>query len=82
MKVKAKISGFDGTKSFAPGDDLAGDGEYLRSLLANSLADPIDEAAKAFVADKALMERHSQPELSAVTASSPKKPTTAKQGGK
>lgn len=49
MKCKALLDGFDGNKSYVPGDTLEGDSEHVRMLLFNNAAEPLDKEAKDFV---------------------------------
>jgi hypothetical protein len=58
MRIRALIGGNDGTQGFQPGDELTGDTEFNRRLLANGVAEPLDEQAQALLEKPELMERY------------------------
>lgn len=66
MRARVKIDGNDGITSYKAGDELARDGTYIRGLLVNGLAVPLDAEAEAIVASDTARERYHRPELRAV----------------
>jgi hypothetical protein len=52
MKLKAKFSGHDGEQQYEAGDTLEGNTEHNQRLLFNNAAEPLDQAAKDFVAKR------------------------------
>ncbi len=49
MKIRALINGNHGGGEFQAGDELAFDSDYIRKLLVNGLAEPLDEDAIGFM---------------------------------
>jgi hypothetical protein len=58
--------GNDGSKHCEAGTEYEGDGEWVRRLLVNGLAKPLDDAASKVAGDKAQQERYKNEELSAL----------------
>lgn len=58
MKARLLCEGNDGARHYAAGDEYTGDGEWIRRLLINGLAEPLDEQAKTLVATPAQVERY------------------------
>lgn len=50
MKIRTLISGNHGTGAFDVGVELDFDSDYVRKLLVNGLAEPLDEQAQNFLA--------------------------------
>ena len=67
MKAKLLCDGNDGSKSYVTGDTYEGDGEFIRKLLVNGLAEPLDAAAEKIVASDHQKERYRSTALSALT---------------
>jgi hypothetical protein len=68
MKSKVLVSGNDGHRAYEPGDELTVDSEHHRSLIANDLAEPLDEAAQKVAADPRQRARYATPALEALAA--------------
>jgi hypothetical protein len=71
MKSKCLISKcWDGAEGrYVRGDEVVGDSEFHRKLLINGAFEPLDDAAKAVVADKKQVARfHSKPYAAAMAA--------------
>lgn len=66
MKAIILSEGNDGHKSYKPGDEYVGDSEWLRKLLVNGLATPLDDEASKVIASNAQIERYGSAELVAV----------------
>lgn len=49
MRLKTKLSGFDGSRSYERGTELEGPSEHNLRLLFNGAAEPLDDEAKNFV---------------------------------
>lgn len=58
MKAKLLCDGNDGSKSYKAGDEYEGDGEFIRRMLVNGLADPLDDAAQKIVASDHQRDRY------------------------
>jgi hypothetical protein len=58
MRIRALIGGNNGSRSFQPGEELDGDTEFNRKLLANGVAEPLDEQAQALLEKPEVMERY------------------------
>ena len=58
MKAKLLCDGNDGSKSYAVGDTYEGDGEFIRKLLVNGLAEPLDAAAEKIAGNDYQKERY------------------------
>jgi hypothetical protein len=50
MRIRALINGNHGGGEFQAGDELPFDSDYIRKLLVNGLAEPLDEDAIGFMA--------------------------------
>lgn len=65
MKAKALCDGNDGVVAYKAGDELDRDGEHLRQLIVNGLAEPLDDTARELAADPKALERYASPVLQA-----------------
>lgn len=68
MRAKLLCSGNDGSRSYEAGDEYEGDGDWIRRLLVNDLATPLDAAALAIVESPEQQERHHSATLKASAA--------------
>lgn len=68
MKAKLLTGGNDGSKHYDAGDTYEGDGEWIRKLLVNGLADPLDDEAKAIAESEFQQQRHGSAALKAAAA--------------
>lgn len=48
MKVKTKLSGFDGVNQYEPGATLEGNSEHIQNLIISGAAEPLDKEAKEY----------------------------------
>lgn len=68
MRIRTLISGNHGGGSFEAGDELAFDSEYIRKLLVNGLAEPVDEDATLFMSQTDKHERYASASYQAIAA--------------
>jgi hypothetical protein len=58
MKAKLIGTGSDGSRSYNTGDECNHDSDWLRRMLVNGLAEPMDEAALSVIRSKDQIERY------------------------
>jgi hypothetical protein len=58
VKLQIRLSGTDGSKHYAEGDEYDGDSEWARRMLINGLALPLDDAALKIAASAHQIERY------------------------
>jgi type IV secretory pathway VirD2 relaxase len=72
MKAKLLCDGNDGSDYYEAGKVYTKDTEWIRRLLVNGLADPMDRQAEAIAADKDQKSQHSSRALKAAAKQLPK----------
>lgn len=68
MKAKVRVSGTDGNDHYDKDATVDRDSEWLRKLLANGLAEPLDEQARDLCEDPAQIERYRSETFTALAA--------------
>lgn len=63
MWARALVDGNDGTQHIKAGTDCRRDSEWLRRLLVNGLAEPLDGEARSVCIDPLQIERHANAAL-------------------
>lgn len=63
LKGRLRVAGFDTTRTYAAGEVYDKDNRWLRRMLVNGLAEPLDDATRAILGKKWFIDLHRIPTL-------------------
>lgn len=66
MQAKLLCSGNDGFRHYKRDDVYDGDGDWIRSVLASGLAEPLDEKARSFIENPAMISRYARASMQGI----------------